>query len=59
MKKLYSNVEPDRLLHIIHKIDEFYTIENGHRRDLVGDDSFIQLSAMNMKKGHQLHQTHM
>ncbi len=52
MKKLYSNVEPDRLLHIIHKIDEFYTIENGHRRDLVGDDSFIQLSAMNMKKGH-------
>ena len=52
MKKLYSKVEPDKLLHIIHKVDEFYTIEDGHRRDLVGDDSFIQLSAMNMKKGH-------
>ena len=38
MKKLYSKVEPDKLLHIIHKVDEFYTIEDGHRRDLVGDD---------------------
>jgi len=27
MKLLYSKVEPDRLLHIIHKLDEFYTIE--------------------------------
>ena len=52
MKKIYSKIEPDKLLHIIHKVDEFYTIEDGHRRDLVGDDSFIQLSAMNMKKGH-------
>ena len=52
MKFLYSKVEPNKLLHIIHKVDEFYTIEDGHRRDIVGDDSFIQLSSMNMEKGH-------
>ena len=35
MELIYSKIEPDRLLHIIHKSDEF-----------------IQLSAMNMKRGH-------
>ena len=40
------------LLHIIHKCDEFNTIEEGHRRDIVGSDEFLQLSSMNMKKGH-------
>ena len=52
MKKIYSKVEPDKLLHIIHKAEEFYTIEEGHRRDVVGADEFIQLSALNMDKGH-------
>ena len=52
MIKIYSKVEPDRLLHIIHKVDEFYTIEEGHRRDVVGEKEFIQLSALNMDNGH-------
>lgn len=52
MQLLYSLVEPERLLHIIHKADEFYTIEEGHRRDVVGEKEFIQLSALNMEKGH-------
>ena len=52
MKLIYSKVEPDRLLHIIHKKYEFYTINEGHRRDVVGEKEFIQLSAMNMDKGH-------
>ena len=52
MKKIYSKVEPDKLLHIIHKVDEFHTIEDGHRRDIVGDDEFIQLSSLNMDEGH-------
>ena len=52
MKKIYSKVEPDKLLHIIHKSDEFHTIEDGHRRDVVGADEFIQLSALNMDSGH-------
>ena len=52
MELIYSKVEPDRLLHIIHKSDEFYTIEEGHRRDVVGEKEFIQLSALNMNEGH-------
>tara|TARA_Y100000593_G_scaffold94543_1_gene194159 strand:+ start:2070 stop:2501 length:432 start_codon:yes stop_codon:yes gene_type:complete len=52
MKKIYSKKEPDKLLHIIHRVDEFYTIEDGHRRDVVGADEFIQLSALNMNDGH-------
>tara|TARA_Y100001963_G_scaffold149929_1_gene230219 strand:+ start:777 stop:1208 length:432 start_codon:yes stop_codon:yes gene_type:complete len=52
MKLIYSKVDPNRLLHIIHKSDEFYTIEEGHRRDVVGEKEFIQLSALNMNKGH-------
>ena len=52
MKKIYSKVEPNKLLHIIHRADEFYTIEDGHRRDVVGEKEFIQLSALNMNNGH-------
>lgn len=52
MKKIYSKKEPNKLLHIIHRVDEFYTIEDGHRRDVVGADEFIQLSALNMNDGH-------
>ena len=52
MKLIYSKVEPNMLLHIVHKADEFYTIENSHRRDIVEPAEFIQLSSLNMKKGH-------
>ena len=52
MKKIYSKIEPNKLLHIIHKADEFYTIEEGHRTDVVGEKEFIQLSALNMDNGH-------
>ena len=52
MQLIYSNIDKNKLLHIIHKADEFYTIEEGHRRDVVGADEFIQLSALNMDKGH-------
>ena len=51
MQLIYSKVEPQKLLHIIHKVDEFYTIEEGHRRNLVEKKEFIQLSALNMEKG--------
>ena len=52
MKLIYSKTKPEKLLHIIHRVDEFYTIDDGHRRDVVGPKEFIQLSAMNMKEGH-------
>ncbi|MAG26820.1 hypothetical protein CMI47_14860 [Candidatus Pacearchaeota archaeon] len=29
MKEIYSKIKPNKLLHIIHKVDEFYTIEDG------------------------------
>ena len=37
MRYIYSKIDPDELLHIIHKSSEFYTIEEGHRRDVVGE----------------------
>ena len=52
MELIYSKIRPRMLLHIIHKVDEFYTIEDGHRRDVVGEKEFIQLSALNMNEGH-------
>ena len=53
MEKIYSKIEKDKLLHMVHRADEFHTIEgDGIRRDVVGEDEFIQLSALNMNKGH-------
>ena len=52
MIKIYSKVEPKKLLHMVHRVDEFYTIPEGHRRDVVGEKEFIQLSALNMQTGH-------
>ena len=52
MKLIYSKVTPDKLLHIVHRADEFYTIKDSHRRDIVDEKEFIQLSAMNMNKDH-------
>lgn len=52
MEKIYSKIRPRMLLHIIHRVDEFNTIEEGHRRDIVGPDEFLQLSSMKLTKGH-------
>ena len=52
MEKIYSKVESDKLLHIIHRVEDFYNIEGGFRRDVVGENEFIQLSALNMIKDH-------
>ena len=53
MEKIYSKVEPNKLLHMVHRADEFDTIEgDGIRRDVVGEKEFIQLSALKMNNGH-------
>tara|TARA_R100000008_G_C3483489_1_gene115048 strand:+ start:104 stop:529 length:426 start_codon:yes stop_codon:yes gene_type:complete len=52
MEMIYSKLDPNKLLHIVHRLSEFYTIEEGHRRDVVGEKEFIQLSALNMDEGH-------
>ena len=52
MEKIYSKIKENKLLHMVHRANEFYTIEDGVRRDVVGEKEFIQLSALNMDKGH-------
>lgn len=47
MEKIYSKVEPDKLLHFINRL---YDIE-GERHNLVGDESFIQCATMKLPKG--------
>ena len=52
MEKIYSKLEPNKLLHIVHRVHEFHTIEYDHRKDIVSEDEFLQLSSMKLGKGH-------
>jgi len=47
LKKIYSKIDPNKLLHMI------FTKEDMHegRQDIVESDNFIQCSALNMSKG--------
>jgi hypothetical protein len=47
MEKIYSKVQPDKLLHIIVRKDD---IKPG-RVDIVQENNFIQCSMLNMEKG--------
>ena len=51
MEIIYSKLNPKKILHIVHRANEFYNIEEGHRKDIVDAKEFIQLSALKMKKG--------
>ena len=51
MEIIYSKLNPKKILHIVHRANEFYNIEEGHRKDIVDANEFIQLSALKMKKG--------
>ena len=44
--KIYSRIDKDKLLHIIHR---FYEIEK--RTDVAPEDQFIQLATLRMEKG--------
>ena len=46
MKSIYSKVEPDKLLHIIHRLDEIVG-----RTDVCPPEQFIQLATLKMDKG--------
>jgi hypothetical protein len=46
MEKIYSKVQPEKLLHFIVRKED---ITSG-RQDLVAEDQFIQCSALNMEK---------
>ena len=46
MKKIYSNVNPEKLLHLINRREEITG-----RTDVAPDDQFIQLATLRMEKG--------
>jgi hypothetical protein len=47
MYKIYSNAEPDLLLHVIYRIEDF---KEG-REEIIAPDQFIQCAALKMSKG--------
>ena len=51
MKLIFSKIEADRLLHIVYKVEDFNDIINGHRKDIINEKEFLQLSALKMKEG--------
>jgi hypothetical protein len=46
MEKIYSKIEPDKLLHIINRLGE---IEG--RTEVVDENNFIQCATLKMEKG--------
>ena len=47
MEKIYSKVDPNKLLHLIQRIDEI----KEPRIDLIPEEHFIQCSTLKMKNG--------
>ena len=47
MEKIYSKVDPDKLLHLIQRVDEI----KEPRVDLIPEEHFIQCSTLKMEKG--------
>ena len=47
MEKIYSKVDPTKLLHIIQRVDEI----TEPRVDLIPEEQFIQCSTLKMEKG--------
>jgi len=46
MEKIYSKVEPTKLLHIINRIHEFQG-----RKEVIPENNFIQCATLRMEKG--------
>ena len=47
MEKIYSKVDPTKLLHIIHRKNDFIA----DREDIVPITEFLQMASLNLKKG--------
>ena len=45
MKKIYSKIEPDKLLHIVYRLDEIT-----ERTNIAPENEFLQLASLKMKK---------
>lgn len=46
MEKIYSKVEPTKLLHVINRLDEI-----NNRTEVVPEENFIQCATLKMEKG--------
>jgi cupin fold WbuC family metalloprotein len=46
MEKIYSKVEPNKLLHVINRLEEI-----NNRTEVVPEDNFIQCATLKMEKG--------
>src|ERR1051325_10328392 len=46
MEKIFSKVQPDTLLHIVYRLDDF----NG-RTDIAPPNEFLQLASLQLEKG--------
>jgi len=50
MKYIYSKIEPELLLHVIFRFEDFNTID-GFRNNIISPDNFIQCAALKMDSG--------
>lgn len=46
MKKIYSKIKPDLLLHVIHRLEDF-----DGRKEIIPANNFIQCSSLKMEYG--------
>jgi hypothetical protein len=49
MEKIYSKIDPNLLLHVIHRFEDFDKM-NDFRNDIIEADNFIQCAALKMDK---------
>jgi len=47
MEKIYSRVEPDLLLHVVYRLEDFME----EREEIIAPDQFIQCAALKMDEG--------
>lgn len=50
MEKIYSKVDPKKLLHIVRRLNDVET-QKDFREDIVDPENFIQCSSLRMDKG--------
>ena len=53
MKKIYSKVESNKLLHIVHRYEEITD-----RTNVAPEEEFLQLATLRMKKGTTFKKSH-
>lgn len=51
MEYIFSKVKPKKILHIIHREGDFFTLKNEMRRNVIDEKQFLQLGAMRFDEG--------